>query len=75
MPEMDGLTLLAELRRKEFRARCVLVSAFLNDGVRQQAKHLSVDHILEKPVDVGALRSVLAGLLPTDGGRIVGHAG
>jgi len=75
MPEMDGLTLLAELRRKEFRARCVLVSAFLNDGVRQQARHLSVDHILEKPVDVGALRSVLAGLLPTEGGRTVGQAG
>ena len=75
MPEMDGLTLLAELRRKEFRARCVLVSAFLNEGVRQQARHLSVDHILEKPVDVGALRSVLAGLLPTEGGRTVGQAG
>ena len=75
MPEMDGLTLLAELRRREFRARCVLISAFLNDGVRQQARHLSVDHILEKPVDVGALRGVLADLLPTEGGRTVGQAG
>ena len=75
MPEMDGLTLLAELRRKEFRARCVLVSAFLNDGVRQQARHLGVDHILEKPVDVTALRGVLSGLLPTEGGRIVGRTG
>jgi CheY-like chemotaxis protein len=75
MPEMDGLTLLAELRRREFRARCVLVSAFLNDGVRQQAKHLGVDHILEKPVDVAALRSALASLLPTEGGRVVGRAG
>jgi CheY-like chemotaxis protein len=74
MPEMDGLTLLAELRRREFRARCVLVSAFLNDGVRQQASHLGVDHILEKPVDVGALRGVLANLLPTDGGRVAGSA-
>jgi CheY-like chemotaxis protein len=74
MPEMDGLTLLAELRRKEFRARCILISAFLNDGVRQQAKHLGVDHILEKPVDVAALRGALAELLPTEGGRIVGRA-
>jgi CheY-like chemotaxis protein len=75
MPEMDGLTLLAELRRKEFRARCILVSAFLNDGVRQQARHLGVDHILEKPVDVAALRGVLASLLPTEGGRVAGRAG
>lgn len=74
MPEMDGLTLLAELRRREFRAPCILVSAFLNDGVRQQARHLSVDHVLEKPVDVGVLRSLLADLLPTDGGRIAGRA-
>jgi CheY-like chemotaxis protein len=75
MPEMDGLTLLAELRRREFRARCILVSAFLNDGVRQQARHLGVDHILEKPVDVGLLREALAELLPVDGGRAAGVAG
>jgi CheY-like chemotaxis protein len=74
MPELDGLTLLAELRRREFKARCVLVSAFLNDGVRQQARHLGVDHVLEKPVDVEVLRGALADLLPTDGGRIVDRA-
>ena len=75
MPEMDGLTLLAELRRREFRARCILVSAFLNDGVRQQARTLGVDHILEKPVDVGLLRGALAELLPVDGERTAGIAG
>ena len=75
MPEMDGLTLLAELRRREFRARCILISAFLNDGVRQQAKHLGVDQILEKPVDVGSLRDALAELLPTGGGRPAGLPG
>ncbi len=75
MPEMDGLTLLAELRRREFRARCILVSAFLNEGVRQQASHLGVDQILEKPVDVESLRDVLAQLLPTEAGRTVGRVG
>ena len=74
MPEMDGLTLLAELRRREFRARCILISAFLNEAVRQQARHLGVDRILEKPIDVGSLRSALAELLPTDGGRAAGIA-
>ena len=75
MPEMDGLSLLAELRRRECRARCILVSAFLNDGVRQQARTLGVDHILEKPVDVGLLRGALAELLPVDGERTAGIAG
>ena len=74
MPEMDGLTLLAELRRREFKARCILISAFLNDAVRQQARHLGVDFILEKPIDVGSLRGAMAELLPTDGGRAAGVA-
>ena len=75
MPEMDGLTLLAELRRREFRARCILISAVLNAGVRMHAKTLGVDRILEKPVDVASLRGALESLLPTDGGRPVGLAG
>ena len=69
MPGMDGLTLLAELRRREIRARCILISAFLNDGVRQQAAILGVDRILEKPVDVAALRGALSELLPVTAGR------
>jgi CheY-like chemotaxis protein len=63
MPEMDGLTLLAELRRRECRARCILISAYLNEEVREQAKALGVDRVLEKPVDVKLLRGALADLL------------
>ena len=67
MPGMDGLSLLAELRRRECRARCILISAFLNDDVRQQASNLGVDRVLEKPVDVGALKRTLGELLPLSG--------
>ena len=63
MPGMDGLTLLAELRQRKCRARCILVSAYLNEDVRLKAQSLGVDRVLEKPVDVGLLRSVLADLL------------
>jgi CheY-like chemotaxis protein len=75
MPGMDGLTLLAELRRRECRARCILISAFLNDGVRQQAKNLGVARVLEKPVDVCSLRRVLDELLPLAGPQPVEAAG
>ena len=68
MPEMDGLSLLAELRRRECRAHCILISAFLNDDVRSQAKNLGVRRVLEKPVDVGALRQAIDDLLPLAGG-------
>ncbi len=75
MPGMDGLTLLAELRRKECRARCILISAYLNEGVRQQAHLLGVDRVLEKPVDVQSLRMALDDLLPLVGGRPAGVGG
>jgi CheY-like chemotaxis protein len=64
MPGMDGLSLLAELRRRECRARCILISAYLNDEVRSQARHLGVDHVLHKPVDIARLRGAIRELLP-----------
>ena len=71
MPGMDGLSLLAELRRRACKARCVLLSAFLDEDVRTRAEHLGVDRVLEKPVDCGTLRRVINDLLPlpqADGG-------
>ena len=63
MPGMDGLTFLAELRRRRCEARCILVSAYLNSAVREKARDLGVDRVLEKPVDVSLLRSTIADLL------------
>lgn len=68
MPGLDGLTLLEKLREKDCRARCVLVSAYLNDEVRNRANRLGVDRVLEKPLDVSLLRNVLADLLPVGPG-------
>jgi len=64
MPGMDGLTLLAQLRRRECRARCILLSAYLNDDVRNQARMLGVDRTLEKPIDACSLREAIGDLLP-----------
>jgi CheY-like chemotaxis protein len=69
MPGMDGLSLLAELRRREWKARCILISAFLNDDVRNQATNLGVQRVLEKPVDVRALRQAIDELLPLNQSR------
>ena len=69
MPGMDGLSLLAELRRREWKARCILISAFLNDDVRSQALNLGVQRVLEKPVDVRALRQAIDELLPLNQSR------
>jgi CheY-like chemotaxis protein len=50
------------------------MSAFLNDEVRRQARELGVDRVLDKPVDVGLLREVLAELLPVNGARRLADA-
>lgn len=63
MPGMDGLTLLAELRRRNVAARCIMISAYLNPDVRSRALELGVDEVMEKPVDVGLLRQKIAELL------------
>ena len=67
MPGLDGLSLLAELRRRECRVPCILISAYLNDDVRLQASHLGVARVLEKPVDIVTLRRALDDFLPLAG--------
>ena len=69
MPGLDGLSLLAELRRRECTVPAILVSAYLNEDVASQARMLGVAHVLEKPVDVPALRGHLFELLPAAVGR------
>ena len=75
MPAMDGLTFLSELRRREIRARALLISAYLTEEVRAQAGNLGVAQVLDKPVDIKKLRSVIATLLPLDASSAAGQAG
>ncbi len=69
MPGLDGLSLLAELRRRECNAPAILISAYLNEDVAGQARMLGVARLLEKPVDVSALRGHLFDLVPAAVGR------
>jgi CheY-like chemotaxis protein len=74
MPGMDGLTLLATLRRRDCRARCILISAYLNDDLEAQARNLGVDRLLTKPVDAAALKQAIGELLPLAAGAPVNAA-
>jgi len=69
MPGLDGLSLLAELRRQECTAPAILISAYLNEDLVNQARMLGVARMLEKPVDVPALRRHLFDLIPAAAGR------
>jgi CheY-like chemotaxis protein len=74
MPGMDGLSLLKALRDRSCRARCILVSAFLNEDVRSRAADLGVDRVMEKPVDCCQLRDVIRDLLPVSSDDSLGEA-
>lgn len=67
MPGMDGLSLLAAMRRRECGASCILLSAFVNADVEFQARTLGVARILHKPVDACVLRTAIQELLPLIG--------
>ena len=64
MPGMTGLELLDGLRRTGNGVKCILLSAFLNDEVRRQARELGVDRVLDKPPSLGDLREALAHCAP-----------
>lgn len=63
MPGMTGLELVAWLRAEQCAVRTVLVSAFADDDVIDQARRLGVAHILSKPFDLDDLRMVVLNLL------------
>ena len=63
MPGIDGLSLLAELRKRECFAPAILVSACLSEDVVSQARLLGVARVLEKPVDARDLRGYVFELL------------
>ncbi len=68
MPGMDGLSLLASLRAAGCRARCIVVSAFLGDGIESRAAELGVDRVLQKPVDSRVLLGAIGDLIAAQPG-------
>lgn len=56
MPLIDGLSLLAELKKKGFLSKVILISAYLTDDIERRAKFLGVERIFRKPVDISKLK-------------------
>jgi len=56
MPIIDGLTLLVEMRKRNFLPKAILISAYLTDEIRKRAAVLGIKSIFSKPVDVMKLK-------------------
>lgn len=55
MPELDGIGVLEELQGESHRPRVVVLTAFGQEKVTQQAASLGADYFLVKPFDVRVL--------------------
>jgi FixJ family two-component response regulator len=59
MPHGSGVDLLTELRRAGWRVPVVLMTAYLDDEVREAAVVWGAATVLEKPFSTDALETVL----------------
>ena len=62
MPGHSGLEMLAALRRAGWTTPVVLITAFGDRWVHDQARQLGAAAVLDKPFDIDALRAVLLSL-------------
>lgn len=63
MPRVDGLELLAAIQRSDGPVPVVLISAFADATLIEQATRLGAAAVLPKPFSIRALLSVLARIL------------
>lgn len=64
MPGATGLELLAYLRDSDWAIRVILMSAFLNDEVRKEARRLGASAVLAKPFDLDEFVHTVRGVAP-----------
>ena len=69
MPGMDGLELIRRLRRRDFTAPGVMVTAFATAEILEEAGRLGIRRVFSKPVNVSQLlQAVRDSLLPRAAG-------
>lgn len=59
MPRLDGLETMRRVREMRGELPCILISAGLNDRIRQDALDLRAFSVLAKPVRLGEVRRVV----------------
>ncbi len=60
MPKMNGLEVVRELRKLDFRGQIFIFSSEIDDEVNDLYLEMKVDHILPKPILLPELRQLLA---------------
>lgn len=63
MPEMDGLMLAGHVRQLQPRVRMVLLTAYGSEWLNQCADEVGIGYVLNKPVRLVEIRSLVSKLL------------
>lgn len=58
MPGTNGITLATRIRQSHSQTAIIMVTACASDSLRDQAAHVSIHRILQKPVPISEIRSV-----------------
>ncbi|MBT3353990.1 MAG: response regulator [Candidatus Scalindua sp.] len=67
MPEMEGTELLALLRETNMDVKVIVISANIQDTVKDQCMNLGVSEFFGKPPDKEKLKNAIEGLLNKGG--------
>ena len=59
MPHISGVELVRKLREQSFRGKIMVLSAHLNNEIREAYTQMKVDIILDKPFDIHQLREAM----------------
>jgi len=59
MPEVDGITLVENLRKLDPTIPVIVMSAYLNEENSQKLKKIGINNILEKPFRIKDLESAI----------------
>jgi two-component system response regulator (stage 0 sporulation protein F) len=63
MPGFTGLEVLARLRREDWSTPVILITAFADEAVHQEAARLGAVRVLDKPFELDELRAAVRELL------------
>lgn len=63
LPGADGISFIRQLRRVDYRARCILITGFSNRDTAIQCANLGVDSYIEKPCRITDLKTFVEGLM------------
>ena len=64
MPEMDGLSLLSELKKRNILIPVVIVSAFGQESASRQAFDLGAGDVINKPFDRNTILKIISKYQP-----------